>query len=263
MEIHEMKAQSEYFVGTCTHVADTPEILTRDEIDAGAKKRIFWLQEIQKQGSRVKVAILDGQPVGFIHLIPIELCPWGPIGEELMVIPCLAVMKKAMGRGVGRRLIREAEKEARRQGRKGIVTFGYYHDHWFMPAAFFEKHGFHVAERIGEEALLWQVFDSRAKAPTLLKQNYRFTPKLGRVVVDLFWNTFCPTSSIEAQRVRDVVGEYGDSVILNEYCADDRSTLLCFQLPRGIFVNGKQIWWGHEAPKSGISQAIVQALKEQ
>ncbi len=257
-----MNAKSEYFVGTCTHVADTPEILTRDEIDASAKRRIAWLREMHKQGSRVKVAFIDGQPVGFIHLIPIEVCPWGPIGEDLMVIPCLAVIEKARHRGAGRKLIRKAKEEARRQGKKGIVTIGYYHDCWFMPASFFEKCGFQVAGRKGEEAILWKVFDPLVKAPSLLDRNYHFTPITGKVVVDLFWNTFCPTSSIEVQRVREVVGEYRDSGILNEYCADDRSALLRFQLPRGIFINGKEIWWGHEAPKDGIRQAIFQALKE-
>lgn len=147
-------------------IASTPAILSREEIDTGAKKRIAWLQEVYKQGSRVKVAILDGQPIGFIHLIPSEIYPWGPIGEDLMVIPCLTVMRKAEGRGAGRKLVQEAEGEARRQGKKGMVTFGYYHEHWFMPATFFENHGFQVTERKGEEAILWQVFDTRTKVPT-------------------------------------------------------------------------------------------------
>jgi len=28
-----------------------------------------------------------------------------------------------------------------------------------------------------------------------------------------------------------------------------------------IFINGKEIWWGHEAPKEGIREAISQALR--
>ena len=81
------------------------------------------------------------------------------------------------------------------------------------------------------------------------------------LVVDLFWNTFCPTSDIEAQRVREVAAEFGDSVVVHEYCADERSILSRYQIPRGIFINGKVIWWGHEAPKEGIREAISQALK--
>jgi len=33
-----------------------------------------------------------------------------------------------------------------------------------------------------------------------------------------------------------------------------------FGLPRAIFVNGKEIFWGYEAPESGIGQAIVNAI---
>jgi len=80
-------------------------------------------------------------------------------------------------------------------------------------------------------------------------------------VVDLFWNTFCPTSDIEAQRVREVAAEFGESVVIHEYCADERSILSRYQIPRGIFINGKEIWWGHEAPKEGIRESISNALK--
>ena len=261
MEIHEIDAESEYFVGTCTHVDDTPAILTRNEIDTSAQRRASWLRNMHRKGAREKVAFIDGRSVGFINLIPIEVCPWGPLGQDLMVIPCLTVIEKARHRNVGKMLIWQAEEEARRQSKKGIVTIGYYHDCWFMQAPFFEKCGFQVAGRKGEEAILWKVFDSQVKVPSFLKRNYRFTPIPGKVVVDLFWNTFCPTSSIEAQRVREVVGECRDSVILNEYCADDRRILLRFQISRGIFINGKEIGWGHEAPKDGISEAILQAME--
>ena len=80
-------------------------------------------------------------------------------------------------------------------------------------------------------------------------------------MVDLFWNTFCQTSDIEAQRVREVAAEFGESVVVHEYCADERSILSRCQIPRGIFINGKEIWWGHEAPKEGIREAISKALK--
>ena len=91
VEIHEMNDTDESFVGTCTHVNDTPEILSRHEIDFAAKKRICWLQCLYSKGVRTKVAYIHNEPVGFIHLIPIEICPWGPIGEDLLVIPCLVV----------------------------------------------------------------------------------------------------------------------------------------------------------------------------
>ena len=260
IEIRDMDTTDEYFVGTCTHINES------DEIDACAARRLGWLRAMHDNGVRVKIATLDGAQIGFLYAVPIEFSPWGPLGGGLLVIPCLYVLKE--GFGVGRALIASAEEEALRQGRKGLVTIGYRQDFWFMPAGFFERNGFAECARAewkssetGSAAvLLWRTFAGGVQAPTLLKPDYRFSPIEGTVVLDLFWNTFCQTSDIEAQRVREVTAEFGDSVVLNEYSADDRAVLCRQQISRGIFVNGHEIGWGYEAPREGIREAIVQAL---
>jgi len=256
VEIRDMQIADEYFVATCTHENESAEI------DACARRRLAWLKSMYEKGLRVKVAILDDSQVGFLYLMPIEICPWGPLGSDLLVIPCLVALSKLKGEGIGRALINEAEEEARSQKKKGIVIIGFYHEHWFMPAPYFEKRGFKVGQRKGERAILWKTFDSSADPPRFLEPNYQFKPLPDKVVIDLFWNTFCETSDIEAQRVQEVAAEFEDSVVLHEYCADDRNILLRYQIPRGIFVNGKEIWWGYEAPKDGIRKAISQAVKK-
>ena len=82
----------------------------------------------------------------------------------------------------------------------------------------------------------------------------------GKVVIDLFWLPFCQTSNIETQRVHQVAEEFPDSVILNEYCADDFEIFCQHQTIRAIFINGKEVSWGYEAPKDGIREAISKAL---
>ncbi len=261
IEIHDMQSSDAYFVGTCTHTNES------EEMDLGAERRLAWLKVMYKNGSRAKVATLDGESAGFLHVIPIEFCPWGPLGRDLLVIPCLVSVNK--GHGVGKALLTAAEEEVRNQGRKGMVTVGYYHDHWFMPASFFEANDFLRCPSMREAsfdvkhkaAMLWKLFDERTEAPMLLKPNYEFKCIPGKVVIDLFWNGFCQTSIIEAQRVREVAAEFGDSLALNEYSADDRLVLLGHQIARGIFVNGREIYWGHEAPRDGIREAIIQALR--
>ena len=263
IQIRDMDETTEYFVGTCSHVNESKEI------DVCGRKRIAWLRKMHEKGLRVKVAILDDKPVGFLYVMPIEVSPWGPLGKDLSVIPCLWVLNQAKSKGAGSSLINEAEKEAQQQRRKGIVTYGYYHDFWFMPAPFFEKMGYSVADRriwnagefFGDEAILWKTYDPSAEVPKFLKSNYQHKPVQGKVVVDLFFNTFCQTSRIETQRVRDVISEFGESVVLNEYPAEDTTILHRYQIPRGIFVNGKEIGWGYEAPKEGIREAISQVLK--
>ncbi len=260
IEIRDMDTTDEYFVGTCTHVDES------EEIDACARRRLSWLHRMHEEGMRVKVATLDGVRTGFLYAIPIECSPWGPLGHHLLVIPCLYVLSN--GHGVGKALLAAATEEARHQGRKGVVTIGYRHDFWFMSAGFFEANGFVECDRAewrssetGSAAvLLWKTLDGGAEAPNLLRPDYRFRPTPGRVVIDLFWNTFCQTSDMEAQRVREVAAEFGASVVLNEYCADDRATLLLHQISRGIFVNGREISWGYEAPRDGIREAITRAF---
>lgn len=250
-------AEAAYYVGACTHVNES------DEMDACARRRQAWLERMHSSGVRVKVAAVHGELAGFAYVMPIAVSPWGPLGEDLAVLPCLVVQQKAKGTGAGRALMLAAEEEARRQGFGGLVTIAYYWDFWFMPAPFFEHLGYRMADRRGEEAVLWKTFsEPRPAAPRLLTPRYGFEPVPGKVAVDLFWNTFCQTSDIEARRVREVVAEFGDAVVLREFCADDRDVLLRHQIPRAIFVQGREIGWGHEAPREGVREAITRALHE-
>lgn len=268
VKIRDMEAGDHYFVSTCTHVRES------DEIDASSRRRLAWLKDMQEQGSRVKVALYGREQTGFLHVMPIEICPWGPLGRDLMVIPCLVVKEKAKGNGMGRALVASAVEEARAQGMKGLVTTAYYHDFWFMPAPFFEACGFTRVgatrevtsegekEYLDREALLWKVWDSSAERPEALKPDYHFEPLPGKVAIDLFWNAFCQTSNIEAERVREVVEEFGDAVVLREWSADDRATFSRRQIPRAILVNGFKVGWGYEAPKDGVREAISQELRK-
>lgn len=261
ISVVDMGPETAWYVGTCTHVGES------DEIDACARRRLAWLERMHAHGVRAKVAIVAGDPAGFAYVMPTHLSPWGPLGEDLAVLPCLFVEQKARGLGAGRVLVAACEEEARRQRMRGIATIAYFSDFWFMPAPFFTRLGYEVADRRDDEAVLWKAFeeDSRLvqpglRPPRLLRPSYTFTPEPGKVTVDLFWNTFCQTSSMEAQRVREVAAEFGDNVVLREYCADDRDVLRRWQIPRAIFVQGREIAWGYEAPREGIRDAIARAI---
>jgi GNAT superfamily N-acetyltransferase len=265
--VRDMQPDDEEFVGTCGHVGETKERT------ASCWRRIPWLREQHRYGLRVKVALIDGRHVGFLYAMPVEIAPWGPVGRDLMAIQCLAANKPA-GQGIGRALMEAAEEEARRQERKGIIVIAYYHDFWFMPAYFFEKCGYSrigeiaevtdVAERIymSNRALLWKVFYDSAEPPRFHKPNYVFKPVSGKVVVDLFTTRSCRTYDVEAQRVREVAGEFGGSVVLREYCADDPKVRDEYGLCRGIFINGKAVGWGAEAPKDNVRTEVEKAKQK-
>jgi GNAT superfamily N-acetyltransferase len=258
-EVRDVQPQDERFVASCTHVGETAEW------DASCQRRIPWLRGMQEQGMRVKVALLAGEHAGFLYLLPIEIAPAGPIGKDLSVIQCLTVRNELKGHGVGHALIEAAEQEARRQGSKGIVVTGFYHDFWFMPAAFFEGCGFVAVQRRGDTAILWKALsasaDALAGAPAFAERHYRFAPVDGKVVVDLFWSRSCLTTDTEAQRVREVSAEFGDAVLLREYCADDPDVRARFGIYRAILIDGQEVGWGYEAPREGLREAIRKALR--
>jgi GNAT superfamily N-acetyltransferase len=256
IEIFDMRSDDEYFVSTCTHIFES------EEIDGAADRRLSWINDMKDDGMVVKVATIDSHHAGFLYMMPVEICPWGPLGKDLMTFPCLYVKDEFQGEGVGEALIAEAEAETKRQKRKGLVTIGYYNDFWFMPGTFFEKIGFEVARKKGKYAILWKVYDKSVDPPRFFNRNYEYQPIEGKVVIDLFYHSFCLTANTEFQRVREIADEYGDKIVLNEYNADNREILLKYQIPRAIFINGEEIGWGYEAPKDGLREAIEKVIEK-
>jgi len=248
--------EDDYFVTTCSHMHESAEI------DACSTKRTKLFARMAAQGMVIKTGFVDGKPAGMLYMMPVEISPWGPLGADLMVIPCLFVLRSYQGNGLGKALLECAIANARASERKGLAMFGFTFPgaEWFMPRSFAEKMGFALAEEKGPAAILWMPFAPDAAPPRLFTSQYKFQPMPGKVVVDLFFNDFCQTSCIEAQNVRDVVAEFGDRVILQEYDAGDPATVRKYQLERGIYINGREIFWGYEAPKEGIREAIEKAL---
>jgi GNAT superfamily N-acetyltransferase len=268
--IRDMQPEDEEFVSMCGHsreeAKDNPIFIA--DCLACRSNRTKWFREKYQNGFRAKVALLNNVKAGFLYCLPIEISPWGPIGENLLVIPCLNINEPFKGKGIGKKLLDAAEIECKEQGKKGVVLIAYNwnSDFFLMPAQFFVNHGYEEVDKIShssgnyEELMLWKVNDKSAEKPTFLVKNYVYSPIPGKVVVDLFYNTFCETSNTEAERVREVCTEFDDKVILREYSADDREQLKKHQISRAIYVNGKEISWGYEAPRKGIREAITQIL---
>ena len=255
--VREMEAEDEYFVTTCSHIHESTEV------DACAEARRRQFKQMKSEGTLFRVALLDNKQVGFAYGVPIDHSSWGPLGSSLMLIPCLYVVEKATSQGAGKAMLASIESEAQAVGCQGMAITAYRDlpgAEWFMPASFFELLGYVPVGTRSREILLWKSFTSDATPPHFLQPHYVFAPIEGVVVVDLFWNAFCLTSVIEAQRVRDVCREYGDLVLLREFRAENRDVLLQHQIARAIYVNGDEIGWGYEAPKEGIRKAINQAL---
>jgi len=264
--IRDLTMKDEYFVGTCSHVYES------NDYDRCAEERIEFIRKYYKKRLRVKVALIDGEYAGFIHIIPIEISPFGPIGENLMSIPCLFVQPNFRKMGIGRKLIKEAFKEALKQDKNGLVTVGYSANLWFMPAEFFERVGFKALkiekmESLGEKhpnyerILLWKTYDEDVEKPDFLRPNYEFKSIPGKVVVDVFYNTFCQISLIQLERVKRVIKEFSPHIILNLYNSEDREILLKYQIPQGVFINGTELGTLYGVSEYEIRKTIIKELK--
>jgi N-acetylglutamate synthase-like GNAT family acetyltransferase len=251
-----MRKTDEYYVGTCTHVDEKSK-----EMETCAKKRIEYFNQMKKFGLNIKVALIDSQHAGFIYLFPIEHSPWEVQGRNLYLIPCLVSHSKFAGNKIGKALIKEAEKEAKKQKKDGICVYAIDWDNWFMPASYFIHLGFQIADHKDNELLLWKSFNKNAIKPEFIKESYRFKKIKKKVVIDLFYNNFCQTSAIELQRVRSVIKEFGDKVVYNEFNSDNRNTCEKFGISRAIYINGKPLDLKGEIPKEELRKQISNALK--
>ncbi|HAA86576.1 MAG TPA: hypothetical protein DCE14_09575, partial [Kosmotogaceae bacterium] len=107
--------------------------------------------------------------------------------------PCLFVTWDYRGKGLGKALMERAVEVAQSSGKKGLVVF--------------KGFGFEKISRNPAETLMWLRLSDDAIVPEQFISRYKYVPVKGKVVVDLFFNSFCQTSDIEAQRVEEVVRE--------------------------------------------------------
>jgi GNAT superfamily N-acetyltransferase len=248
------------FVSLCTHI----DAKRADWLLRAAQVRKNWLLDRSKKGLKVKVAIDNGKPVGFIHCLPIELDTWGMSGKDLMTVPCLTLKYKLVyeqktGTGYGRALMQAAEEETKKAGKKGIAVLCYDHDFWFMPASFFKRLGYEEIQREKDTVIVWKNFGD-AQPPELHKS--KFVPKKlpDRIAVDIIWNPMCMTSIVERANGSDVCEEYEDKVVLREFDAGDIDFLKKYEISRGLFFNGIFKCWGYEAPKEEVRKVIEDLL---
>jgi len=259
MSIRVVDAGGEHwrYVSLCTHVDEE----NPDHLHA-AYMRLNWLR--QSQTMRTKVAIgEDGNPLGFIHITPIESPLSDMRGKSLMVIPCLTLNYQLVyggkhGTGVGRRLVQACEEEARERKFKGIAVYAYTGDFWFMPAAFFQRLGFNRVK----DSNIWMKKWRDAEDPAEVEARYEYRPVPGKVAVDYFWSPFCFTVCKEVINIRQVAAEFGDQVELKEYRADNPKIAAKYGMLRALFINGQRKDWGHEAFKEDLRKEMRKAVQE-
>jgi len=141
------------------------------------KKRIEYLKKAIPKGFHKKLLIFNGEVVGQIEYSPVEVSYYPVMGDNVMVMNCIWVLRKAKGHNFGKQLLGdmiESEKDA-----SGFATIALenHWSPWFMKWHL-EKLGFKPLEsvkvahktkhkgRIFSIYLMWMPKTANAKPPT-------------------------------------------------------------------------------------------------
>ncbi len=189
-------------------------------------------------GARVFAALTEGRAVGRIEVMPIDAAPLALEGDDLWVIRCLWVLPPAEGRGAARALLGRALEAAGGSAGVAVLTFP-----GWMPASFFEKHGFAPVQTRGDHILLLK--PNRPTARVSLAPA-RSRPSGGRdqVHVEAVVSGRCPWLVLTYRRLLRTAREMSPRVVTTERIIADRADALSFG-GESIYIDGEPL---EEAP---------------
>jgi|GEM_PF-1222394 len=255
-------------------LAKKPEELTDQErtILRAAEVKVAWLKKMIPKGLSAQIAYAQDGPVGFIEYMPIEVSNFYK-GKDLYIVNCMVAphtppfpdpLQTKRIPGCGSALVQAMIKDVKDKC-KGIVTplgFGYTQD----MKGFFTKLGFEEFENQGLKMLIKRFAPVELPSPVHLEEKYKYEPVPGKVVVDVFWSSICPiVGPFTLFNVREVRKEFGDEVIVNDICIDDREVFLKYGITgwSKVFFNGKPAeFWG-PPEKVQIREVLKKALEEE
>ena len=172
----------------------------------GVGRKKAWLKRRIKEGLVFRKLAVRGKV--FIEYMPAEQA-WRPIAAPgWLTIHCLWVSGRYAGRGYARRLVEDCIRDARRQGKHGVVVASAMRKRPFLSDPKFLKHlGFTEVDPAGE----FRLFARRVKAGG---QEPRFTLKC-KTASDRFvarYTDQCPFNAHWAQEMADGIRGRGYDV---------------------------------------------------
>lgn len=236
-----------------------------DMAAAGDHKR-RWYEKAKRQGLRVKIALDDaGTAGGMIHYLPIEHS--FAAGKDLYLVLCIWVHGHKegrgdfQGRGMGTALLQAAEEDARSRGAKGMAAWGVALPFW-MRAAWFRKHGYRPADRMGIQVLLWKPFAVDATPPRWIRPVKRPERVPGVVTVTAFVNGWCQAGNLVVERARRAAAGFGDAVVFTEVDTSERSTFLDWGISDAMFIDGKEVRTGPPPSEEKLRKLIARRVRK-
>jgi len=194
-----------------------------------------------RAGTRVFAALREGRAVGRIEVMPMDAAPLALEGEDLWVIRCLWVLPEAEGRGLGAALLDRALEAAGGSAGVAVVTF----PDW-MPAPFFERHGFSSVEARGDHILLLKANRSGARVSLGPARRSPSSVSPDSVRVEAVLSGRCPWLTLTYRRMLEIARGMSPRVAATERVITDRADVLRFG-EENIYIDGRPL---EEAPTS-------------
>jgi thiol-disulfide isomerase/thioredoxin len=249
------------------------EILIKSELTdkertmlQAAKIKTKWLKKMIPKGLAAQIAFDGEESIGFIEYMPIELSNFYK-GKGLYVINCMvAPHTPPWGKahreripGCGSALVNAMIEDVKDKcnGIVGIYGIAYTRD----MKGFFMKLGFEEFENKGIKKLIKKFRPLEFPESVKYENKYRFKPIPGKIVVDTFWHSMCRTCPHALVKLRDVCKEFGNKVVLNEFCVDEKENLEKYGVEGITYFNGEQQFFPYELSKEKIRE-ILKKLSE-
>lgn len=238
-----------------------------EEMQEAIAAKENWYNEMKNKGLRVKMAEDDdGDIGGMIQYFPVEQS-WIE-GSDLYFISCIWVHSKKDGvknfqnKGMGKALLKAAEEDVKRLGKKGIVAWGTSLPVW-MKASWYKKQGFEPVDKKGlfGDVLLWKTFEDNVLPPKWIKPKKKPETSKEKVKITCMSNGWCSAMNMSCHLTKEVASEFGDQVEVEEVNTSDRKTFDEWGTSDAIYIDGKKISAGPPPSKKELRKIIEKKIK--
>ncbi len=235
---------------------------------SAAEIKVKWLKKMMPEGLAAQIAYDGGTQIGFIEYMPIELSSFYK-GKDLYILNCLdaphtppwAKTKSRRMPGCGSALVNAMIDDIKNKcnGIVGAYAIAYTSN----LQKFFAKFGFEEFESKGIKKLIKKFAPFEFPERVEYENKYRFQPVPGKVVVDAFWRSFCPSGPLSLLNLREVCKEFGERVVLNEFSVDDTKELEKNGVEGVTYFDGSTAKYSYELhEKENVREILRNCLEE-